>query len=455
LHATPYVRSGTSFAAPFVSGVVALATSLKGRTLSNAEVIRALRETATPAADDRVDRILNAYEFLRRFGTVASDHLEPDSSPWPDEQTVTEGHLGSLHAALSDRTRDMDQFFIPDVPSCSTLRFKVEFVREPEWGSVNVYGWGDTATNREWVEPDTLQVEMARVDTWNYPSPSARVTVNVGLEGMRPTGYSVFDIERSANPISSEGPGELASCDGLDNDCDGTVDEGFPDSDGDGIANCIDVDDDNDCVPDAADNCALIRNANQFCSIAVPTGQRCGETCSYRASPEAFQGFDESLRVCFEKVWSEPNCWTDGCPWPGPLLDPAVERSIRSAALFAKDRVLMSRAEWAGVRKELALVERMEFLDDGRIRLPQELMSAPGAVTPLTTAPARLGAEPPQRETFNACRPLASIGDKIQQFSATVAYRQCIEELKAQPCQVDSDVDGKGDACDATPNVAD
>ncbi|HXI02458.1 MAG TPA: MopE-related protein [Candidatus Saccharimonadales bacterium] len=42
-------------------------------------------------------------------------------------------------------------------------------------------------------------------------------------------------------------------CDGLDNNCDGATDEGFPDTDGDGIKNCIDPDDDNDGVPDTSD----------------------------------------------------------------------------------------------------------------------------------------------------------------------------------------------------------
>ena len=40
-------------------------------------------------------------------------------------------------------------------------------------------------------------------------------------------------------------------CDGLDNDGDGLVDEGFPDTDGDGVADCVDADDDNDGVSDA------------------------------------------------------------------------------------------------------------------------------------------------------------------------------------------------------------
>ena len=35
-------------------------------------------------------------------------------------------------------------------------------------------------------------------------------------------------------------------CDGLDNDCDGQTDEGFPDQDGDGQADCFDGDDDGD-----------------------------------------------------------------------------------------------------------------------------------------------------------------------------------------------------------------
>jgi hypothetical protein len=41
-------------------------------------------------------------------------------------------------------------------------------------------------------------------------------------------------------------PGEEEGCDGLDNNCDGRVDEGFIDTDADGDADCIDTDDDND-----------------------------------------------------------------------------------------------------------------------------------------------------------------------------------------------------------------
>jgi hypothetical protein len=64
-------------------------------------------------------------------------------------------------------------------------------------------------------------------------------------------------------------------CDGLDNDCNALTDEGFLNSDGDTKADCVDEDDDNDGVPDAADNCPLVSNPGQ----ANNDGDSQGDVC--------------------------------------------------------------------------------------------------------------------------------------------------------------------------------
>jgi len=48
-------------------------------------------------------------------------------------------------------------------------------------------------------------------------------------------------------------PGAIDECDGLDNNCNNQIDEGYPDTDNDGVANCIDPDDDNDNYLDEQD----------------------------------------------------------------------------------------------------------------------------------------------------------------------------------------------------------
>ena len=69
--------------------------------------------------------------------------------------------------------------------------------------------------------------------------------------------------------------GAAESCDGKDNDCDGQTDEGFPDSNGDGIADCVAADDDGDGIPDAQDNCPTVPNPGQESSDGDLLGDAC------------------------------------------------------------------------------------------------------------------------------------------------------------------------------------
>jgi len=82
------------------------------------------------------------------------------------------------------------------------------------------------------------------------------------------------EIACGSNPLDANSTCEV--CDGLDNDLDTIADEGFPDADGDGKANCVDDDDDGDTIADAADNCPLQSNPDQ----ADRDGDGFGDECS-------------------------------------------------------------------------------------------------------------------------------------------------------------------------------
>ncbi len=67
-------------------------------------------------------------------------------------------------------------------------------------------------------------------------------------------------------------PGAEETCDGVDNDCDGDIDEGYPDTDGDGTLDCLDpcptdpgedLDDDSFCAPSDCDDANPFVNPGQ------------------------------------------------------------------------------------------------------------------------------------------------------------------------------------------------
>jgi len=104
-------------------------------------------------------------------------------------------------------------------------------------------------------------------------------------------------------------PGAAEVCDDADNDCDKVVDEGFPDSDADGLKNCVDGDDDNDGDPDQTDCAPLDPSVNEQalevcdgkdndCDTAVDNGLgtvSCGKGECAHAGPACLNG---AVQVC-------------------------------------------------------------------------------------------------------------------------------------------------------------
>ncbi|MBU3728009.1 MAG: hypothetical protein FGM37_02015, partial [Phycisphaerales bacterium] len=69
--------------------------------------------------------------------------------------------------------------------------------------------------------------------------------------------------------------GAAESCDSVDSDCDGSLVDGFPNTDGDAYPDCVDSDDDADGVDDVADNCPLTPNADQLDTDSDAYGNAC------------------------------------------------------------------------------------------------------------------------------------------------------------------------------------
>ena len=119
--------------------------------------------------------------------------------------------------------------------------------------------------------------------------------------------------------LSCLGPAAVPEvCDGLDNDCDGDVDESYPDTDGDGIADCLESDVDGDGTADLQDNCPAIPNPGQEDNDLDTVGDACdpdddndksadGQDCApqngaiYPGAEEVCDGLDNDCNLVVDE----------------------------------------------------------------------------------------------------------------------------------------------------------
>jgi hypothetical protein len=79
---------------------------------------------------------------------------------------------------------------------------------------------------------------------------------------------------------------EKEKCDGKDNDCDGEIDEGFQDNNGNGILDCLETDTDEDGILDYDDNCPELANADQKDFDQDESGDVCDDDDDDDGSPD-------------------------------------------------------------------------------------------------------------------------------------------------------------------------
>jgi hypothetical protein len=127
-----------------------------------------------------------------------------------------------------------------------------------------------------------------------------------------------------------EGAVKNEECNNEDDDCDGVVDNGLPDTDGDGTPDCLDYDDDDDGWLDQQDNCPLTENPGQEDFDLDTIGDLCdpdddddkspdGVDCEpfndavYPKKSESCNGIDDNCSGVVDEGLGETTCGLGEC----------------------------------------------------------------------------------------------------------------------------------------------
>jgi hypothetical protein len=95
------------------------------------------------------------------------------------------------------------------------------------------------------------------------PCPEAFRAAGYSTECYRQNAFGTCRAQRTCDVACPAPEPAAETCDGKDQDCDGETDEGFPDLDGDKLADCVDPDADGDDVPNDVDVCPYFFNPGQ------------------------------------------------------------------------------------------------------------------------------------------------------------------------------------------------